>query len=126
MNRLFAVGFAFLCAGTSVVPLTTQPIGVHLFAAFFGWGQGMVLAVSSPMWVRYYGRRNLGKIRGTVWCSTVAGSGCGPFILGTFYDSFGTFRPGLWLFAALLLLLIPFTLLATAPDFQPSQPVTET
>ncbi len=127
MHRLLASGYALLFAGTVVIPLTTGEIGVHLFAAFFGAGQGLAIAVNSTMWVRYYGRQHLGKIRGTVWCSTVAGSGCGPFVLGMFHDNLGSFQPGLWLFAAMFLPLIPLSLFATAPPpgSPPNEPVVE-
>ena len=115
MHRLLAVGFALLAAGATVVPLTHQIEQVHLFACLFGAGQGLTISVNSTMWVRYYGRRNLGKIRGTVWSLTVAGSGCGPFVLGLFHDAVGSFEPGLWLFAALLWPLAPAGLWATPP-----------
>jgi MFS family permease len=121
MNRLLSVGFAALAAGAFVLPLTTSEAGMHLFAALFGTGQGMALAVSSTMWVRYYGRPNLGKIRGAVWCATVAGSGCGPFILGLVDDYAGSFTPGLWCFAAMLLPLAPLALWATPPQPRQSQ-----
>lgn len=115
MNRLMAVAFVFLAAGAAVVPLTSQQWHMHLFAALFGAGQGLAISVNSTMWVRYYGRRHLGKIRGFVWSTTVAGSGCGPWILGLVHDQMGSFTPGLWGFVVLLLPLAPLSLLATAP-----------
>lgn len=115
MNRLLAIAFALLTAGVVVVPLTTAWVHVHLFAGLFGAGQGLAMAVNNTIWVRYYGRRHLGKIRGAVWCTTVAGSGCGPFLLGIIVDGFGSFDPGLWMFVALLLPIAPLALLATRP-----------
>lgn len=115
MNRLLAIGFGLLTLGAAVVPLTTTETHVHIFALLFGAGQGLAIAVNSTMWVRYYGRLHLGKIRGAVWSSTVAGSGCGPFILGMFKDQIGSFTPGLWVFVSLLAPLAPLSLLATAP-----------
>ncbi len=115
MNRLLAVGFALLALGVLMIPLTTGLVHVHGFAACFGAGQGITMAVSATMWVRYYGRKHLGKIRGAVWCTTVAGSGLGPFLLGLGADHFGSFTPGLWVFVGLLVPLGPLALLATAP-----------
>lgn len=115
MHRLLACGFALLSAGVLAIPLTTQILHVHLFALLFGAGQGTAISVNSTMWVRYYGRTHLGKIRGVVWCSTVAGSGCGPLVLGLFADNTGSFTPGLWVFFVALLPLAPISLWATAP-----------
>jgi MFS family permease len=115
MHRLLALGFAFLAAGVAVIPFTTHVYHVHAFAALFGAGQGLAITVNSTMWVRYYGRKNLGKIRGAVWCTTVAGSGFGPFFLGLIVDNWNSFTPGITLFAALLLPLAPLSLLATQP-----------
>ena len=65
------------------------------FAALFGGGQGLLIAVTSAAWVKYYGREALGKIRGTVWCVTVAGSGLGPLWLGFAIERHGDFQPAL-------------------------------
>lgn len=116
MHRLLAFGFLLLAAGASIIPLTTHVWHVHCFAALFGAGQGLAISVNSTMWVRYYGRKNLGKIRGTVWSTTVACSGAGPFVLGVIHDSWGSFIPGLWAFAAMLLPLAPLSAWATAPQ----------
>ncbi len=124
MHRLLVIGFALLTAGVGVIPFTTGTFHVHLFAALFGAGQGLLIAASSTMWVRYYGRKHLGSIRGSVWCATVAGSGCGPFILGIFADNYGSFTPGLWLFTAGLAPLAPLAALATAPPSVRCEPST--
>jgi MFS family permease len=116
MHRLLATGFALLTLGTSTIPFTSGLPQVHLFAALFGAGQGLAIAANSTMWVRYYGRKHLGAIRGSVWCVTVASSGCGPFVLGLFADNFGSFTPGLWLFAGLLASLAPLSAFATQPS----------
>ncbi|MCR9294151.1 MAG: MFS transporter [bacterium] len=116
MHRLLAVGFGMLAAGAAVLPTTASEAQMHAFAVLFGGGQGLTMAVSSTMWVRYYGRPNLGKIRGAVWCMTVAGSGCGPFVLGLIKDATGDFTLGLWIFAVALLPLGPLALWATPPE----------
>ncbi|MFK7735471.1 MAG: MFS transporter [Pirellulaceae bacterium] len=112
---LLAVAFCLLTVGIAWIPFTDSVWDLRGFGALFGAGQGLALAVSSTMWVRYYGRRHLGKIRGAVWCTTVAGSGCGPFLLGLSKDFYGGYTPGIWLFASLLALVTPLILLATPP-----------
>jgi hypothetical protein len=49
--------------------------------------------------IRFDGRRHLGSIRGTIWCGTVAGSGCGPLIMGAFQDGVGSYDPAIACFA---------------------------
>lgn len=112
MHKLLAVAFAALAAGAMAIPLSAGIVAVYAFAILFGGGQGLAISVTATMWARYYGRVHLGKIRGAVWCLTVAGSGCGPLILGTIADSTGSFSMGMWLFSALLIPLAPLSLLA--------------
>ena len=80
---------------------------MQCFAATFGFGQGMLIAVGSVAWVRYYGRDFLGSIRGTAWACTVAGSGCGPLMMGVARDAYGVFdlAIGFFFFATLALSL---------------------
>ncbi|MEM7478904.1 MAG: MFS transporter [Planctomycetota bacterium] len=125
LNRLMFFGFSLLAVGACVAPLTSTLWHMHLFALLFGAGQGLAIVTSSTLWVRYYGREHLGKIRGAVWCTTVAGSGCGPFILGALRDSMGSFAPGLWIFAVILLPLAPLMLLATPPIAKPMSSAAE-
>jgi MFS family permease len=81
-----------------------------------GASQGILGAVQSTLWVRYYGRQHLGKIRGSTWTATVAGSSLGPFVMGVTFDLFGSYNTSLWLFAAILLPLIIATPFATPPE----------
>lgn len=113
LNRLLSAGFVLLSAGTLAVIYVEEAWQVHVFAALFGTGQGIAIAANSTMWVRYFGRQHLGKIRGVGWCLTVAGSGCGPFIMGRVFDSYGEFDWGLWIFVAMLVPFAPLALLAT-------------
>lgn len=122
INRILAIGYLGLFIGALIIPMTQSLLHMHLFALFFGFGQGVSISASATLWVRYYGRTHLGKIRGAVWCSTVAGSGCGPFVLGLFRDWTGTYDLGLWLFALALLPLAPLILWATAPEIAMPSP----
>lgn len=46
---------------------------------------------------RYFGLRNFGTLFGTIVGLISLGTGVGPLIAGAIYDSFGTYRPFLWL-----------------------------
>ena len=54
-----------------------------------------LIAVGAVVWVRYYGRTHIGSIRGTAWSCTVAGSGCGPLVMGVIHDHHGGFGPAI-------------------------------
>ncbi len=81
----------------------------------FGAGQGLLGSSGSTLAVRYFGRGHLGKIRGTIQTAAVAGSSVGPFIMGWCFDTFGGYEASLWLFLAILCLLMPAAALATPP-----------
>ena len=115
LNRLLTLGTVMLSGGLGSVAWGHTELTLHGFAALFGAGQGMLLAVGNVIWVRYFGRAHLGSIRGTVWCCTVAGSGCGPLLMGIARDAWGGFGPALYLFLGLMAGLSLVALLATPP-----------
>lgn len=124
LRKLLCASFTLLALGALTVPLTTGPGTMHLFAILFGAGQGGAISVTATLWARYYGRTHLGKIRGLAWCLIVAGSGCGPLVLGIIKDATGSFQLGLWLFAAFLLPWPFVILLATPPKPKPELEIT--
>lgn len=116
LNRLLGVGMSMLCLGTAVLWWAVEVMPMHLFTALFGAGQGLLIAVSAVAWVRYYGRDHLGSIRGTIWCLTVAGSGCGPLVMGMTRDATGSFDVAIVAFLFAMLPLACAAWLATPPD----------
>ncbi|MGB7343746.1 MAG: MFS transporter [Pirellulaceae bacterium] len=115
LNRMLSVGTLMLAIGLGFAWQGNSPWQMHTFAAFFGAGQGLSLAVGAVVWVRYYGRQHLGSIRGAVLCLTVAGSGCGPLIMGVMRDYYDVFDPAIGLFFALMLVLSVLAWWATPP-----------
>lgn len=99
LNRLFGIGTSLVAIGLSWLAWDTTLNGARTFAVLFGAGQGMLISVTGVIMVRFYGRKHLGSIRGTIWCGTVAGSGCGPLIMGAFYDRVGSYDPAVACFA---------------------------
>ena len=116
LNRLLAIGTIMISVGLWAVAFGQTETALHSFAASFGAGQGMLLAVGNVIWVRYFGRTHLGSIRGTVWCCTVAGSGCGPLFMGVARDFHGNFDPALYFFLGLMTFLSVLAFLATSPS----------
>ena len=101
-----AVGALVLVAGTWVV---------LVYALILGLAQGLFGGLGNTVWVRYFGRTHLGKIRGSVWTASVAGSSVGPFLMGVSYDRSGDFRLSLLTIVAILLGLAIVGLWATPP-----------
>lgn len=116
LNRLLSVGVWILSIGIATLAAGNSEQVFYVFAALFGAGQGLLIAVNSVIWVRYFGREHLGKIRGSVWCLTVAGSGCGPFIMGIARDTTGRFDPAVTAFTVLFLPLAVAAWWATNPS----------
>jgi MFS family permease len=102
LNRLLGSGAMMLAGGLVVLFFAQQTWMMHFFAVLFGGGQGLLIAVSGVLWVRYYGRKHLGSIRGWVWCATVAGSGCGPLIMGQIKDHYQSYDLAILIFLALI------------------------
>jgi MFS family permease len=100
---LFAC-MAFIAAAVVVLTLASRPWIAHSYAVLLGISTGLISLVGGTMFARYFGRKHLGKLRGSVITAQVAGSSLGPFITGVIFDLTGSFQISLWIF---LLLLIP-------------------
>ena len=115
LNQLAAISLTLLTISMLfLVNLQAVWMG-QLYAIFAGLGQGFLGAVNNTVWVRYFGRQNLGKIRGSIGTATVAGSSLGPFSMGFNFDQTGSFSLSLWAFTAIFAILIAATLFGTPP-----------
>lgn len=116
LNGLMAA--SVFCQGMGLAALNVVPASVlpYFYAAVFALGSGLLMAVSETIWVRYYGRAHLGKIRGSVSTIGVAASGVGPFLMGVGHDVFGSFSPVLWACSILCVPLSVLGLWATTPS----------
>lgn len=87
------------------------------YAFYIVLGLGMVLmgAVSSAIYVCYYGVTHMGKIRSSVWISTVVSSSLGPFLMWITYNRFNTNNPVLVLFLNLIALMVVAPMFSSPP-----------
>jgi len=123
LNWLVFIGVCFMiCALIFLVTADTPWIG-QIYAILLGITQGLLGIAAGTLWARYYGRKHLGKIRGSVFTAGVAGSSSGPFIMGLFFDKFGSYQISIWLFIGLLIPMAFATLWAKPPK-RKSQQVT--
>ena len=117
LNKLLGTGSVMLCIGFALIGCgqTEMPYCMVL-PDYFGGGQGLLLAVGAVIWVRYYGRTHLGSIRGSTWCLTVAGSGCGPLLMGVTRDYTGDFGPAIAAFFSAICVLAVTAWWPTPPN----------
>jgi len=99
---------------------------IYVMGAFQGLSQAFLMSVNAVVWVRYFGRTHLGKIKGTTTTTMVAGSAIGPLMVDGSFDLIGSYRPMLMLFAALPIDLALAALFATPPADAPAEPEVET
>ena len=112
-----------LAAGVVVLTLATSPWIAHSYAVLLGISTGLISLVGGTMFARYYGRKHLGKLRGSVITAQVASSSMGPFITGIIYDQTGSFQISLWIFFGLLIPAAVASLWAVKPR---AEVITET
>ena len=116
LNLLLSISMACLSGGIYTLMQVADTLTSNVFAIVAGSGQGMFSAVGATIWVRYFGRTNLGKIRGGLTTVGVAASSAGPYVMGYGHDWFGGFHETLWLFLALTVPMVGVSLLATTPE----------
>ena len=115
LNGLLFVGHLGMGAGLVLLNQLSTPMSGHVFAGALGGSDGILMAVNTTLWVRYYGRRHLGKIIGSLATVGVASSSAGPLLMGTAHDLFGRYDESVWLFAGICVPLAIAGLLATPP-----------
>lgn len=120
LNRLFGIGTVMIAASFVWLFFDPTTTGLYAFSVLFGGGQGMLISITGLAWPRFYGREHLGSIRGAVWCGTVAGSGCGPLIMGWFKDNAGSYDIAVLIFGALMTPLAIAAWFIRPPNAQPA------
>ena len=115
LNFLAFSGLGLYAIAVLVLALVSSSSLFPIYIGLLGISQGLFGALNSTVWVRYFGRKHLGKIHGSVWTATVAGSSVGPFLMGLSYDQSGSFLFSLLVITGLLACLAVAGLWATAP-----------
>lgn len=116
LNRLLSAAVAGMAGGMALLIQMSTPWSAHVFAIVLGGSHGLLTAVGATLWVRYYGRAHLGKIRGSLTTIGVASSSVGPFLMGAARDLFSSYDGVLWLFVAICVPIAMAALLATPPN----------
>jgi sugar phosphate permease len=117
VRYLGACGFCMVAAG--IVVTLNAYAAPTMFAATLFWGLGIGgnLLLQNYIWAQYYGRHNLGAIRGFVYPITLVFGGIGAPIAGYVRDITGSYD-GIWS-ASVVLVLLAAVALATSPPPRP-------
>jgi len=115
LRWLISLGVSFLIGALVFLANLTSPWSGQVYAVLIGACQGVLGIVGGTLWARYYGLKHLGKIRGSIYTATVAGSSSGPFIMGIIFDAYGSYTISLWIFIILLIPLVVASIWAKEP-----------
>ena len=91
-------------------------------AAGVGFGVGGLHLLIRLVWADYYGRQNLGAIRGLTMSVQVGGQALGPVIAGFMFDHFHSYRTPFTFFAVAVFLAGLMALAAKPPQAPPPPP----
>ena len=120
MTAAFVVALA--AAGTVVSDWVLPEI---ISAAGVGFGVGGLHLLIRLVWADYYGRQNLGTIRGLTMSVQVGGQALGPVIAGFLFDYFDSYRIPFTFFAVSVFLAGILALAAKPPTAPTAAPPVE-
>ena len=115
IRALGATGFMMLSVA-SVMTIYADNVPIMFTSmAIFGLGNGGMMFFQDFIWADYFGRENVGGIRGLVNPINLVVGGLGPPAAGYVRDFTGTYDPAWWTGVALLSFAAVFTLAIPAP-----------
>ena len=120
---MFAAFVVALAAAGTVVSDRVLPELVS--AAGVGFGVGGLHLLIRLVWADYYGRQNLGTIRGLTMSVQVGGQALGPVIAGFMFDYFDSYRIPFTFFAVAVFLAGIMALAAKPPQAPTPAPQAE-
>ena len=91
-----------------------------VWAVYYGLSFGGMFILQQVIFADFYGRDNLGAIRGIVWPVQMVFNATGPFIASIAYDAFGNYTLVFLVFAILVMVAGVLMFLAKPPSLQPS------
>ena len=112
-------GYASFIAAFLMMMNTTVTWQLFTTAVLGGVGVGSGMLLQAQMWPSYFGRTNIGSIRGAAMPLTLAFSGVGSAATGLIFDAVGSYAPAWWTVIAML--VIGAVLLVITPKPTPVQ-----
>ena len=105
-----------MCLGDILMIRADTLVSGQIAGLVFGVGLGGVSSLLRLLWANYYGRTNLGAIRGVSLPIQVGGQASGPLIGGIIFDVTGSYRSALLIFAFAAAMSSFLIFLARPPD----------
>ena len=109
------VGLLFTAGAFLVAMATTSPWQMFVSSALFGAGAGTMMITQITMWPVYFGRANVGSIRGLAFPMILAFSAVGAPLTGMVRDSSGSYFLAWWIAVAGLFLAAVIMLFTPRP-----------
>jgi MFS family permease len=107
---LLMTAYFLMATGVIILMNAREMKTVYLFIAFFGVGFGANVPLMPAIRAQYFGRKDLGKIQGSMSPITMLAGATGPILAGHIFDTTGSYNSafmltvGLCLFAGILIL----------------------
>ncbi|MCL0101494.1 MFS transporter, partial [Dehalococcoidia bacterium] len=101
-NRyLMAASHAMLGLAAVVPLLISESWHAFIYGAAMGMAMGSAMTMINVIWANYYGRANLGSIRGASTMGVVAFAALGPLPFGILYEATGSYTLPILIFLSL-------------------------
>lgn len=101
-RRMATAGFLLLAANNVLMVLTSEPIVMFISSAAWGFSLAILGVMQNTLWADFFGRRNLGAIRGFSFMAILGFSAVGAPLTGLVGDVVNTLAPVWWASAAAL------------------------
>ena len=125
-QRYLLAGGQFMMMITIGLLLTATDIWqIYLYGAVMGLNWGLVMNAVVTIWPNYYGRRNLGSIRGVTNFWFMTASALGPLPLALSLDMTGSYTPGLIIYSAIPPMTALAAIFAGIPSVTPSNSISK-
>ena len=112
---LGATGFMMLAVASVMTIYASNDTIMFTSMAVFGLGIGGMMFLQNFIWADYFGRQNVGSIRGLVNPINLVVGGLGAPVAGYVRDISGTYDPAWWVGVALMVFAAILTLATPAP-----------
>ena len=114
-RALGAVGFSLLAIASVMTIYAVNDFIMFTSMAVFGCGIGGMMFLQNFIWADYFGRENLGRIRGIAMSINLVVGGVGAPLAGYAHDYTGTYDVMWWIGVALMTCSAVMLLFTTAP-----------
>ncbi|MCJ7774629.1 MAG: MFS transporter [Desulfobacterales bacterium] len=98
---LLMVAYSLMAIGVMILMHTREMKTVYLFIAFFGVGFGAHIPLMPAIRAQYFGRKDLGKIQGSMSPIIMVAGTTGPILAGHLFDTTGSYNSAFMLMALL-------------------------